>query len=164
MTCEQSNADRAARQTILLLLDSVWSALDWQDSLWRDPRACWDRFASRVRSASTAGDLGAFVATLARKCHVAVPRLDWRISEALNAADEPRCMRIIARDVELLVGLLRADRAAKKQAKPAVAAASKDRADNPLFAPQVVDISGMVEELAEFDRRPIDGPQETDDE
>lgn len=129
-----TDGDRRARQQVLCLLRVVWRGIDWTDPLWRDPRVAWDRFAGRIRAAATSGDLGEFMATLARKCHVSAPQMDDDALDALNNADEARCMRVISRDVELLVGLLRKERADAKAERMFQAERKKQTRDNPLFS------------------------------
>lgn len=112
---------RQARQTMVAVIRCVWSAIDWDDSLWSDRRAVWDRFAGRVRVAASAHDIGAFIAALSRKCHVAMPKLDLDVVDMINVADEAECMRQVRTNAPLIVGLLRAEREREK----AVAAARK---------------------------------------
>lgn len=97
-------------------LRSVWAGIDWQDSMW-SPRTAWERFASRVRSASSAHDVGTFISHLSRKCGVQVPLVDPDVVDMLNEADESECMRQVRINAPLLVALLRAEKAVEKAAK-----------------------------------------------
>lgn len=65
-------------------LDAVWSEIDWSAPMWSNRMEAYNRFESRVRVASRASDLVAFLAILSRKCGVAVPRIPDSLASRLH--------------------------------------------------------------------------------
>lgn len=87
---------------------AVFDAIDWKDGQWKTAgKAVYERFRSRLVVAAREAAMPAFVERLARKCGVAVPRIDADLFASLGGLDAEPALRFARENPGVLVAALR---------------------------------------------------------
>lgn len=103
---------------VCMIIDDLWSVIDWSDGLWKNRVACYDRLENCLRVASSEVTLREFSVRLAMRMHVSAMDLSVETLTAINAIninEQSQLLTSVRRESGLYMAALRIYRDERKQ-------------------------------------------------